>query len=387
MSDKRKRIWKRVRFWGGVLLVVVVGIGILAYVTHRKSLGPPPTPPGRSPEFDQHLAEIDDDWLFLFEEDGRLVLADIYGKDVASLLDVRDDGRRIAVSDACGSSHSRFAAVAYQIETHEGRAVSRLELAFIDMMRHSVKKVPLDGMAFGFFPGPPYCLDENTALFRFHGFGDPSGGSPTPLGTTRYFRIGAEGPTFAEPGELQLTLGEHGKEPSLVFDEESRLLMLRKPMADGNHDELLVYDVHGLRPATAKEEKRYRELSKVEQNTEIPAIRPRPSIDVSDRERNDWERKILERYFGISGRFRELSVDGSLIRKAESRRGAEDGIAAASWDRETGLVWWYEGDFPSVLHTYFSDTEGHYRLWHEGMYCGKIPRWKVNDQDGGEARE
>ena len=46
-TGKPRRIWKRVRFWGGVLLVLVVGVGILGYVTYRKAMGPPPTPPGR----------------------------------------------------------------------------------------------------------------------------------------------------------------------------------------------------------------------------------------------------------------------------------------------------------------------------------------------------
>lgn len=51
-SESRKRIWKRVRFWGGMVLLVV-GIGVLLYVTYRKSLGPPPkwiTPTGKAPE-------------------------------------------------------------------------------------------------------------------------------------------------------------------------------------------------------------------------------------------------------------------------------------------------------------------------------------------------
>ena len=95
-TERRKRRWKRLRFWGSILLVVVVGIGVLAYVTYRKAMGPPPTPPGKSPEFDQHLADIDKDWLFLFWEPRRLVACDIYGNEMRVLVDLgRDSGRLI----------------------------------------------------------------------------------------------------------------------------------------------------------------------------------------------------------------------------------------------------------------------------------------------------
>ena len=81
-AARRNRTWKRLRFWGGIFLVVIVGIGILAYITYRKALGPPPTPPGKSSEFDQHLADIDKDWLFVFSREEKVVVADIYGKRV-----------------------------------------------------------------------------------------------------------------------------------------------------------------------------------------------------------------------------------------------------------------------------------------------------------------
>jgi hypothetical protein len=52
MASPRQAIWKRVRCWSGMVLVVVVGIGGLLYWSYRRSLGPPPTPPAKSREFD-----------------------------------------------------------------------------------------------------------------------------------------------------------------------------------------------------------------------------------------------------------------------------------------------------------------------------------------------
>ena len=43
ISDRRKRIWKRVRLWGGMVLLVVVGIGLLCWHSYRKAMGLPPT--------------------------------------------------------------------------------------------------------------------------------------------------------------------------------------------------------------------------------------------------------------------------------------------------------------------------------------------------------
>ena len=84
-SDRRKRIWKGLGFWGSFFLFVLVGIGVLFWHSYRKSLGPPPTPPGKSPEFDKHLADIDEKWLFVFNDDGRIVVTDIYGRSEREL--------------------------------------------------------------------------------------------------------------------------------------------------------------------------------------------------------------------------------------------------------------------------------------------------------------
>ena len=57
------------------------GSGFCAGIHTAKLSAPPPTPPGKSPEFDQHLAEINDKWLFLFGDGDRIVLADVYGDE------------------------------------------------------------------------------------------------------------------------------------------------------------------------------------------------------------------------------------------------------------------------------------------------------------------
>ncbi len=76
------------RFWGGIFLLVVVGIGVLFWRSYRKAMGPPPTRPGKSPEFDKHLAEINDKWLFLFYEDEKILVDSIHGNEAMVLIDI-----------------------------------------------------------------------------------------------------------------------------------------------------------------------------------------------------------------------------------------------------------------------------------------------------------
>ena len=81
--------------------MAILSVGILTYFTYRKSLGPPPTPPGKSPEFDQHLADIDNDWLFLFADGARVVVTDIYGNELDAFPDI-SDGRGMSEFGSSG---------------------------------------------------------------------------------------------------------------------------------------------------------------------------------------------------------------------------------------------------------------------------------------------
>ena len=62
-----------------------------------------------------------------------------------------------------------------------------------------------------------------------------------------------------------------------------------------------------------------------------------------------------------------IEVNGRLARRGEG----EFGIGPI-WDPEMKLLVWTEG-IPDA-HAHYMDSEGRYRAWRKGRYCGKIPK-------------
>ena len=428
MDDKRNRVWKRLRFWGSIFLIVVVGIGILAYVTYRKALVPPPTPPGKSPEFDQHLADIDKDWLFVFQDGKRLILCDIYGNDIIALPEIEPSWRRnlhLEWVEGRMSPDGRRVTISYEQEEVWDINVA-LQGAMVADLIEKTSQVLIDPWDYVgewshedvqwlesnvVFVGtwPTECLEKGIGRV-------PTYGSYSLFYLDDRLRIDYfEKPEW--PGEVEIStqewLGELGFSTQRLGRETpspSDFRTLQGPEVDAEEiwvpflgtDPLssvlgeVVHESHRLPEDTLREMAGLAE--QVRSRRGMVAVSPFP-IEVREATRTGLVRKILRR-FGVKNRFRnEIRQNSRRVRltredivwsggryilrstaRVEAGQKATVAESLPVWIGDLRLFLWQEDDGSEFLPVYIMDEKGHYRFWHRGIYWGRVPRRPLEKQ-------
>ncbi len=388
MTGDRKRIWKRLRFWGGILLLAVFGFGGIMYWSYRKSLGPPATPPGKSREFDEHLAELDDKWLFLFVEQGKILVSDINGSNDKVLLDIAQEmGGKQEVEYEAGSvsPNGDHAAILCGMIDPGDYWPSVYEILLIDVKGRSLKIITPDKQDYLYSFGAVYWLSEDSFIVS-HDF-------ETGL---RWISTGGINATFASL-LLHYRLGEISNPKSVevrargydspyprpsVFDETSRAVIFMPPVG-GHGGKLKAYDSNGLRSATDQETERFDTLSTAD--AYVRAARDNvPSISVKFVARNRWPVRIL-RFIRVPQPPKcQIRLGGRIARVTDSWVWPYELAAAPKWDNDLELFVWQELDVGSGMRSYYMDQKGHYRFWRSGSYVGKVPRVKGEDEEAVE---
>ena len=380
-SEKPKRTWKRLRFWGGIFLIVILSVGILAYVTYRKSLGPPPTPPGKSPEFDQHLADIDNDWLFLFSDEGRLFLVNIHGDRLQEILDESERygaDTILAVAGTGVSPGSRWDVISYMVYRRGDVENIDFALALLSLTDYTVSTLPLRDSLHTKMRGDACWLDPETVLVPFSGL--PRSSSVHLYGkapTTHCLVVSVDDLDNPQPVELPvenrlITYGER-----YAVDKERGVVLFNKSELDGFSEELYAYDLHGLRKATAEEALRFETLPRSRRGGQEPPLGDVPRIK-AERLR---DRSLLMRTFRRLTRYKfrqtEMSVDGRVFRTTRSDHSGITHYSLPTWDNDLELFVWYESGVGGESSTYYVDRQGRYRSLGKGSYCGKILAGRV----------
>jgi hypothetical protein len=408
-SDRGKTIWKRVRFWGGVFLIIVVGIALLFWHSYRKSLGPPPTPPGKSPEFDQHLADIDEKWLFLFEVDDELVLSNIYGNDDTKLATSLSGGlvdRRIVRAVGFSSPEGNLVAVLSRAVATKGSGVFYpYVLSLVDRRKGESETVNLPGRQYEFWePFDIFWLSNKSFITRVASRITPGSGARFRDVRFDYLRLDIDGsPTWREvhvptsrQGPFSPGTGGSGSEksgnvlvtsdsfPLAYFNTDSLTLVLCLYGVDGTAT-FCAYDEDGMRQATPEEKARFVSGSELPGPFEEFRSRDVPQVRTSKHEKDDSFRRLLMR-FGLASEERwEFRLDGEIVRLAQGPHGpTREPYVNPTWDEELGLFVWRETDPRKNPLCYYMDTEGHYRLWHKGRYLGKFRRRQGQSEEAEE---
>ena len=403
---RRKRIWKRLRFWSGVLLVVVVGIGILAWVTYRKAMGPPPTPPGKSPEFDQHLADIDKDWLFLFEHDRRLVLIDIYGRDICTLRNLDEIKNVLDCPDSfhevCWhvSPNGRRVVLGYDTAERLFAISPAPELLFLDLLDNSTelvipeaqdrleRRLHLVGGDYSWDPENIYWLDESTVIVALDSSFRDDITPESEEGFSSLLICHIDKPVRYHEARLPVA---HGPDPfgkSSVFDKHSRTLLYVAKVDEKNSGRLMAYDKDGLREANDRDKKRFKELTLPKAHINSSASEEPPRVVVKHVKHSFFGTMVMRCLSVEENAKCEIRLDGKRVRlfewKPPSNLPPEVFCLpeySGEWHDDLELFIWREHDGNNPLLIYYVDRKGHYRFWHKGGYWGKIPRWK------GESKE
>jgi hypothetical protein len=353
-------------------LLLIIALGLLFLHVLRKSKGPPPTLPGESPEFDKLLAEINEKWLFVFEEDGKIVLTDIYGQCVKVIANPQATMGKDLVAEsikviACPGVD--WAAVAYDTsKSLTGRQYEGF-LALIDLRDYTVHPVTFD-KSVGIRRHPqanPFWVSETTLAV------------PTSRGSwvsqksrggweTLYWMYDVNDLKHPESVRFPALFSDLDPEAGGMYDESSRTLVFVSTDYDRDSQEILAYDKDGLRPATVEEKERFdartaaRPQGNESESTGAPVVKVRPL-----KKHHSFDRKF-PRLRWLRYRKYEIIVDGKRVKvtRYDPKRHYLEHFAYHVWNPDLQLIFFREWPAGYKEGWYYMDRYGHYRFWHAG---------------------
>ncbi len=381
-ADRRKRISRRLRFWGGMALLAVVGVGVLFWHSYRKAMGPPPTPPGKCPEFDKHLAEINDDWLFVFTEDGKVVVTDVYGENDRELVVPKTGAGADTLDPILGVSSNpegKWAAICCVAkDPTSARGLTSL-LGLINLRDFSMKPIKSDFIA-GMGPGIRYIplwLSDKTFLLHLPVHGTKDGYSPCLI---------YDLDDLEHPKTVQLPIDTFWllQPCRIANDDVSHALLFLSEPDDSRNMKFKAYDKNGLRDATKEEEERFYVLATTEAGLFPGGGGGVPAFDTKELKRPAWLDWLFSRLGKPRSRKSKITLNEKRVRVGTCYDGTFIAIWFLRWDWDMRLFTWQELKTKDQTDSYYMDVEGHYRFWHRGSSWGKIPGWKVRSEEAVE---
>ncbi len=373
---RRMRIWKKIRFRGGMVLLVMVGIGVLSWHSYRKAMGPPATPRGKSPEFDKHLAEIDEKWLFLFADGGRILRTDIRGQETRPSLDIAELLELDEIHVCYGgfaSPDAKWLIMCCYVSRDSSKDTEGEEFVLVDLEKSGARLFTPDRNAYRLLYKQLYWLDQQTFVVLAKNYGETVGRVPSRSSPFQWFRYDIHHLETPEPAGIPQIAYASLFDRHVVFAEASQVLFL---MQDESADvsRLLAYDVDGLRIAADEERKRFRQLGGLGDWYKLPAHDDAPSIATSWIAKNSWPMRLIPGYGRNMVRPIELILGGKRARRTDVEPQNRRGWSVPEWDEDLQLFIWMEPSLLSRSGFYYMDKKGHYRFWRHGTYLDKVPR-------------
>ena len=358
-------MWKRVRFWGGMVLVVVVGIALLFWHSYRKSLGPPPTPPGKSPEFDQHLAEIDKDWLFVFNDGGKIIVTDIYGGGDRELA-IPKSGTGAGILDpvvrVSAFPGGRWAAICYVVKDPSTKHWPRLLMVLVDLRDYSMKIITPDEALYHGADYSPWWFDEKTFLLPLRRQGSFAQSYPGPEHTTACFLYDIDDLEHPETVEFPVNPLWLLRPGHFASDYVSNALLFLSEPDDSGNKVLKACDKNGLRDITREEEDRYDMLATMGKWFNRGGGWDVPAFETKELERPAWPDWLFSRLRKRVSRRSEITLNGTRVRLATYPDASSEAIWFLAWEWDISLFTWREFKSEDEVESYYMDKKGRYRF-------------------------
>jgi len=380
-EQKKKSFWRRMKLWKRiVLLIVVLFVPILIYVYYRP-IGPRPTAPGKCPDFDQQLAEINKKWIFLFKEEGKIFLADIYGNKIRTLIDMAErlgeKGSNIWANASACSFGNHILVYCFVHEKNQqlsnGPIFNKNELLLINLYDSSVYVIKRDNK-YSYFIDRTYWLSPDIFLMPVGEKGKPFSGPTGSADKTVFFRYDIK--DLDNPSKVELPLRWHMVEQNTIFAwYKDSGTMIFHPAPDMGYNSTMIYDKDGLRPATREEwTKRNEKIVSIVQNNsnedeQYPMIeRRREKID------NDWLFTLLAKFHNKSLSQCRILFEDKVARVSKRDAYWVGDKESNGWDNDLKLYLWEESKNYVPYQYFYMDKHGHYRLWLSNCYyLGKAP--------------
>lgn len=352
------------------VLAVLTGVLIFTAVPLPVAF-PPSMPPGLSSAFDEHLGEIDRQWLFLRARGSAVELIDIHGRQVSTVLDVASaSGRREArVVSGCLSPDRNRLAVTYGFE-----ALSPLpdaeQMIIVELSTGRNSPLPLLESPWR-MTGSGRCLwwlDDNVVLIALHNDKDGKAFCIYDAATQQRGSV-------IEFDQIHFVLS---------VCPGSRNLAVISPSPTPRPFRIL--DTNGPRDPNADE----MDLVRKYVQPFLGAADRIYDVQAAPREQLTTREVIDDRFVPWKIRFGWDTVwsTGSWSR-FDFRLGptvvhrCHKGVSFVEWDADLRLFFWREEDRESLAVGQFCmDESGRYRLWFEqdaglrfdSEYIDKVPR-------------
>ena len=358
-SDK-KFFAKRILFLGiGSLLLICLGLASLLWYLPLDPRSPHSTKLGDEPKFDALFENKK--WLFLFAENNRIIETDIYGKNERVVLDIVEstqNNNSELLYDFSISPDGKYLAVNYYSERDTDGIwhppLGKVLIVEITSGEIIDLQMVLEGYKFQWVR-PAYWLSPNVFLVSMHRFLGRDSSTEDEV-FLRYDLEDLENTQVIEIDHCGTTK---------VTKSDSNVLLLTSNCIPYNKIIVWALDVNGKRVADS-EEKTFFEKCEEEWWLGDSCARNLITASMASIRIENVTGNMMDgfgRWYDNNWYRDYIYLNDKIVRITDAPVEMEP-----FWDTDLKMFIWNEVDTNFQM-----DIDGHYRLWHDGVYVGKIP--------------
>jgi len=366
MDDHRKKKSSTTKAftWSAIMICVLLCLVAFGYEFYWQPdpVSPPSTELGTNPVFDNLLSNVSKEWLFLFGQDGKIVLSDIYGLNSKVILDIvnvtGDDNSELRDVVSISPDYAYIAASYYGERDSGGLDPHIPKMIVINIENGAVTDIPTS------FEGSDWTwayrvfwVSNQEILMMMNRYPGPDAPSEEVI-FLLYNLQDISSPQLFEFDLCPMTT---------VMDNDSKVLLLASDCEPSNQLTVWSIDSAGKRLARPEEISFFDEHKYDRWHLRKTFQHPSGTFPIITIERVAGGPDGFGRFYEDNW-FREYMFLGDeLVRVSNSSI-----IYEPEWQSGLNLFLWTEWD--NTFITYIMDHEGRYHHVYNGIYLGRIPR-------------
>jgi len=341
-----------------VLSLICIGMSLKSRYFPFNPISPPMTNFGDDVAFDSVTEQVNQKWLFLYEQENKIISTDIYGKEHSVLFNIKEitgDNDAFLLGYSSISPCNSYIASNYRVKKDNEEIIDRLIIykmrknEFVDIL----PIIPGYKMA---WDNPPTWLSDKIFLVKMHKF-------TTDAHSEEIVFIRYDINDLPSEEQIALIPCPHTK----TIKHDTHTLLLSNDCQ--SNPPIYAIDTNGLRLASNNEVAYFNYYSEdcfrniLDGNCLKHKFYDFPSVRI--------ERVVDFNFFDPFGNSAEINRNRFYVYLNEEIVRISDSYIEFEpiWEPEIGLFIWKEGD-----DTYLMDEQGHSHVWFQGEYVGMTQR-------------
>jgi hypothetical protein len=339
------------------VLLCLVAFGYLFY-WQPDPVSPPSTEFGTDPVFDNLLSGISKEWLFLFRQDGNIVLSDIYGHNSRVILDIVNatvNEKSEFLNGVSISPDNTHLAANYFSERDSGGMGQLIpKMIIVNIEKGTIKEISPSLEGFDFDWGyAAFWMSNQEILAKMHRY--PGDAHSEEIRFLLYNLKDNTSPQLFEFDPCPMTT---------VMDNDSRVLLIASDCEPSNQLTVWAIDSDGKRVASPDEISFFDEHKWDRWHLKNTFQHPSGTFPVITISSVAGGADGFGRFYEDNWNREYMYLGDELVRVSDTFINYE-----SEWQSGLDLFLWTEWD-----NTYIMDNEGHYHHMYNGIYLGRIPR-------------